>query len=79
MLSICLVETERTVKEVWSKAKKLCKSVKDTFLISAKSIKNLFNFGSDFRVGVMFPLKNIIRWQGVKKDGKKLIYKHALW
>ena len=40
--SICLVETERTVKEVWSWTRKAFKSDLDTRFISAKSFSSFW-------------------------------------
>jgi len=58
---MCLVETERTVKEVWSKARKRFKSDLDTFLISNRSFNNFLGVFLDdldikLKPVVMFPL-----------------------
>ena len=54
--SMCLVETDKTVKEVWSKVNQECKSERDTCLISERSFSN---FEGDLKPVVVFPLKNI--------------------
>ena len=56
VLSMCLVETERTLNEVWSSAKNAFKSDLDTCLIS---LSPLSNFVGDLKPVVMLPLKNM--------------------
>ena len=62
VLSMCLVETERTVKEVWSWAKKAFKSDLFTRLISERSFNNFLGvFRGDLKQGVVFPLNKILK------------------
>jgi hypothetical protein len=53
---MCLVETDKTVKEVWSKVNQECKSFKETCLISERSDNNLWG---DFKPVELSPLKYI--------------------
>ena len=58
---MCLVETDNTVKEVWSWAKKAFKSDLFTRLISERSFNNFLGvFRGDLKPVVVFPLKNIL-------------------
>jgi len=54
--SMCLVETLRTEKEVWSWVKKCLRSDLDIRFISASPLSS---FWGDLKQGVVFPLKNI--------------------
>ena len=53
MLSMCLVETERTEKEVWSWTKNDLRSDLEIRFISARSFSS---FWGDLKQGVVFPL-----------------------
>ena len=60
VLGICLVETERTEKEVWSWVKNAFKSERFTFFISARSFNNFRgDLSGKLKPVVMLPLKNI--------------------
>ncbi len=57
---MCLVETERTEKAVWSSERKLCKSVKETFFISARSFSNFKGvFAGKLKPVELLPLNKI--------------------
>src|SRR4051794_32951361 len=59
---MCLVETDKTLKEVWSKDKKCLRSDLDTFLISIRSFSSFLGLlDQELKPVVVLPLKNILR------------------
>jgi hypothetical protein len=54
---MCLVETDKTLKEVWSKDKKCLRSFLDTRFISSRSFSSFLGLlDKELKPVVMFPL-----------------------
>jgi predicted XRE-type DNA-binding protein len=65
---MCLVETERTVKEVWSCVKKCLRSDLLTRFISKRSFNNFCGLlDKELKQGVVLPLNKITREQVAEK------------
>jgi hypothetical protein len=66
--SICLQETDKTLKEVWSWTKKAFKSDLDTCLISLRSFSSFCgDFAKELKPVVMFPLDQIFKLKIINK------------
>ena len=68
--SMCLVETERTEKEVWSWERKDLRSDLETCLISVRSFSNfwgvLAGLEEELKPGVVFPFNKIIIYYSIQ-------------
>ena len=61
VLSMCLVETDKTLKEVWSWVRNAFKSDLETFLISVSPLSSFWGvFAKELKQGVVLPLDKII-------------------